>query len=855
MSPTLDRTEPCGLSEAEAAERLRRDGPNEVTTTQGSSVLHALGALLREPLFMLLFSAAAVYTWLGERGDALALMASAVVAAVITVVQRYRTERVLLALHRLSSPRALVLRDGSARRVPSRELVIGDCIVLSEGDRVPADARVVQAHNLRLDESLLTGEAVAVHKFSAADDSPGAVAAMVFANTLVVAGRGQAIVSAVATRTEVGRIGEVMHGLDEAVTPLQRDTAQLARVFGAIGIACSVLLALGYGLIKGQWSEGILRGLTLAMAVLPEEFPLVITVFFALGAWRLASAQVLTRRTGAIEALGAATLLAVDKTGTLTCNRMRLARVAVVDASVEVVGDGDSPSPAALDLARVAALASEPEPFDPMDQACRRWADRSYVLPPQEQLRKRYPLSPERLVVGHAWALDDGWHLAAKGAPEHVLDLCRLVETESSRVVDAARRFAADGLRVLAVATAEHIGDEPPAGLPDVAWTFVGLVAFEDPLRPEVPAAVQDCRRAGIRLLMITGDYPATAAAIARSAGIADEPRVVDGAELAGWSDQEVRAQLPNLHAVARATPLVKLRLVQLLQQDGHVVAMTGDGVNDAPALRAAHIGVAMGQRGSDVAREAASLVLLKDDFGSLVAAIRQGRRIFSNLRQALLYVLAVHVPLVGTALLPLLVGAPPLLLPLHVMFLEFVIDPACSLSFEAEPDRADVMTSPPRAVNEHVLGARQIAHAAIQGLLALAATAAVFAICFAAGASEGVTRGLVVTSIVFMNIALILHNRSASTAAPNRVLWSVVGVTLAAWGTVLAVPMLRALFRIDLPSVSLAAAMLGCVAVSVGLLQLLRHRSRVRDIHAVRRTASRERRDGTDQAAADRQV
>jgi Ca2+-transporting ATPase len=820
---------PAGLSADEAARRLRRDGPNEVRLTQGSSVLRALGALLREPLFLLLFAAAALYLWLGERTDALALLASAVVAAAITVVQKYRTERVLAALRRLSSPRALVLRDGIAQRVASRELVVGDCIVLAEGDRVPADTRIVEAHNLRVDESVLTGEAAPMHKFAAADEAAAAPASMLYANTLVVAGQARAIVTAVATRTEVGRIGVAMQGLDEAETPLQRDTAQLARAFGAAGFAVSLLLVLGYGVLEGRWSDGVLRGLTLAMAVLPEEFPLVITVFLAFGAWRLAKSGVLTRRTGAIEALGAATLLAVDKTGTLTCNRMRLARVATTKAGVVELADDTVPTAPVLELARMAALASEPQPFDPMEQACQTWAARAVEAPPAEQLRRRYPLQPDRLVVGHAWALDDGaFTIAAKGAPEHVFALCDLAPPLRAQLGVTSARLAADGLRVLAVAVGRLDASQPlPESLADAGLRFVGLLAFDDPLRAEVPGAVRDCRRAGIRVLMITGDYAPTAAAVARAAGIAQQPSVIDGAELARWSDETLRARLPSIDVVARATPLAKLRLVQLLQRDGQVVAMTGDGVNDAPALRAAHIGVAMGQRGSDVAREAASLVLLRDDFGSLVAAIRQGRRIFANLRQALLYVLAVHVPLVGASLLPLLLGAPPLLLPLHVMFLEFVIDPACSLAFEAEPGRDDAMAAPPRPVNEHVLGRRQLFDALVQGLIALGASGIAFVACTAAAATEAATRGSVVTSMVLMNVVLILHNRSARAGAPNRVLWIVVGAALAAWGLVLALPPLRALFRVDWPGWPLAGATLAGVALAALLLGLRAARSR----------------------------
>jgi len=805
MEPEKHAAPARGLTADEARRRLRADGPNELRITQGSSVLHALAALAGEPLFVLLFAASAIYFWLGDRTEALALVASAAVAAAITVFQKYRTERVLIALRDLASPRALVLRDGATLRVAARELVRGDCIVLREGDRVPADAQVIESHNLLLDESLLTGESAAVNKFGGA---------ALFANTLVVAGQATASVTATGARTQFGLIGSAIQGLTDATTPLQRDTAQLARWFGTAGGALSLLLVLGYGLIEGQWVEGVLRGLTLAMAILPEEFPLVITVFLALGAWRLARQQVLTRRAGAIEALGAATVLCVDKTGTLTLNRMQMART--------MPADGQTP----LQLAQISLLACEPQPFDPMEQACLRWAlDQGALAPPPEQLRRRYPLREQRLVVGHAW--DDGsdCRIAVKGAPEHVLALCALPAPERDVVLDAVRRIAQDGIRVLAAAGAQ--ADAPPGDLADLTLEFTGLLGFQDPLRPEVPQAVSECHRAGIRILMITGDYPATAAAIARAAGIAAEPRVVSGDELAQWDDAALAQRLRAIDVVARATPMAKLRLVQALQGAGEVVAMTGDGVNDAPALRAAHIGVAMGQRGSDVAREAASLVLLRDDFQSLVAAVRQGRHIFANLRQALLYVLAVHVPMVGVSLLPLALGAPPMLLPLHVMFLEFVIDPACSLVFEAERDGRDAMARPPRAVREHVLGLSHMLAALVQGGLAFGAAAATYALASHAGASEPATRSATVSAIVLMNLALILHNRSADRGlfarlrSPNPVFWAVAGATVVAWGAVLALPSLRALFRLDAPSVAMLGWLLPGVAVAMVALEL----------------------------------
>lgn len=793
-----------GLSSSEAERRLASDGPNELAIGRRSSLLHALRALVFQPLFLLLFAAAAVYTVIGDALEAAGLMASVVVAAGIAVFQDFRTERVLLALRDLSSPRAVVWRDGQARRLASRDVVEGDLLLLHEGDRVPADARVVDAHNLRLDESLLTGEPEAVRKFGGAP---------LFANTLVVAGTARAVVTATGARTQFGLIGGAIQKLDEARSPLQRDTARLARLFGVAGGVLCMLVVFWQGLVRDQWIDGVMRGLTLALAILPEEFPLVITVFLAIGSWRLAQQRVLTRRPGAIEALGATTVLCVDKTGTLTVNRMEMATA--LPQSGVALGE----------LAGTALKACEPRPFDPMERACARWAH-EHGAETQEMTRplQAYPMRPERMVVAYAWAEGDTVQIAAKGAPEHVFDLCGLVGPARDAALAEVQALARTGIRVLAVASA--VTPDAPEDVGGLAFRWLGLLGFRDPLRSEVPDAVAVCRRAGIRILMITGDYPLTARAVAVAAGLAESPRVVGGQDLDDWSDAELVRQLPGIDVVARATPLVKLRLVQALQGAGEVVAMTGDGVNDAPALRAAHIGVAMGERGSDVAREAASLVLLQDDFQSLVAAVRLGRRIFANLRQALLYVLAVHVPMIGMSLLPLVLGAPPMLLPLHVMFLEFVIDPACSLVFEAEADRPDSMCRGPRPPRESVLGVREFLRAMLQGAVAFAAVACAYGLVKMSDHDEDAARTVTVTVILLMNLVLILHNRSRGTAlfrrlaAPNPAFWAVVATALVAWTAVLHVSALRTAFRLAPLSVERLPLVVLPVLVAFALLE-----------------------------------
>ena len=714
---------PQGLSSADAALRLAHDGANELYVPPRNTLTHALFALLREPLFVLLFSAAGLYLLLGDRVEALALMASVGVAAAITIFQSYRTERVLLALRDLSSPRAAVVRDGVLLRIAGRELVAGDLMVIGEGDRIAADATLLGDGALRIDESLLTGESVPVERFAGE---------ALHAATLVVAGQGRALVTATGARTQFGHIGAAMLEITEVTTPMQRDTARLARRFGLAGGALSLTLVLVYGVWHGDWIEALLRGLTLALAILPEEFPLVVTVFMALGAWRLAQQRVLTRRPGAIEALGSATVLCVDKTGTLTHNRMQFTQARSRD---------ESPASWA-ELKRAVAGSVEADSFEPMDQACRTWlAAQDCAESDIGPLHRRYPLRTGQFVVGLARQCGEGgWWLAAKGAPEHVLDLCRVDGGQRREFLAIAQRWAGAGQRVLGVASSAGSPShaELPAGLVGAGLDFRGLIAFADPLREEVPQAVAECRRAGVRILMITGDYPQTAAAIARQAGLAEAPVVVSGDQLESWTDEMLAQQLRSVHVVARATPLAKLRIVQALQRSGEVVAMTGDGVNDAPALRAAHIGVAMGPRGSDVAREAASLVLLQDDFSSLVRALSLGRRVFTNLRQVLLYILAVHVPIIALSLLPMLIGAPQLLMPIHVMFFEFVIDPACSLVFEAERADADAMTRPPRRADEHVMGAGEFGEAARQGLVAVSASLVTFLFAQHLAASPG---------------------------------------------------------------------------------------------------------------------
>jgi Ca2+-transporting ATPase len=792
-----------GLSEEQARARLREEGFNDLPSTDRRTLLAIVADVLREPMFALLLGAGVVYLVLGDISEAVVLLAFATISVSITVIQETRSERVLESLRDIASPRALVIRDGQRRRIPGREVVRGDTIVLLEGDRVPADAVLVAASGLVIDESLLTGESVAVHKV-AMEKPPdmarpgGEGTPFVYSGTLVVHGEGTAIVRATGLRSELGRIGQALGRITPEPPRLQTETRQLVRVFAAFGIAASLLVILLYGLVHGDWLQAVLGGIALGMSMLPEEFPLVLTAFMVMGAWRLSRERVLTRRAAAIEMLGAATVLCTDKTGTLTENRMTIAELRTPDGGWR--RDGDVPGDM-VPLLETAMLASAREPSDPMERAIAELASRA-TLYEGRALVRRYGLQAKLLAMTNVWTDASSGELwaMAKGAPETIGTLCRLDAADLAWLRRAVDEMAREGIRVLGVARASHAGALPESQS-SFAFRFLGLIGFADPLRSNVRDAIDECDSAGVRVVMITGDYPMTARAIAERAGLAHDT-TVDGTELARLDQPALCQRLRSASVFARILPEQKLRIVEALKANGEIVAMTGDGVNDAPALKAAHIGIAMGGRGTDVAREASSIVLLDDDFGSIVRTIRLGRRIYDNLRKASAYIVAVHIPIAGLALLPLLLGLPLMLLPVHIAFLEMVIDPACSIVFEAEPGERDLMRRPPRPAESRLLSMALAGWSLLQGGLALGAVAAVLMAGVARAMPEDELRALMFTTLVLINVSLILVNRSFSSSLlvalrrRNAFLWLLLSVVAAVLTLALTWPPAMALFR-----------------------------------------------------------
>jgi Ca2+-transporting ATPase len=805
-----------GLTATEALDRLKREGPNELPRPDRRSAFRIFSEVVREPMLALLLAGGAAYLLLGDMGEALFLLAFATLSIVITVIQETRTEHVLEAMRVLSAPRALVIRDGARIRIAGREVVRGDTLVLEQGDRVAADAVLVVADDLQSDESLLTGESVPVRKLVAAsidnnleerrpggEDQP-----IVYSGSLTTRGTGLAQVFATGPRSEIGRIGQSLAMLDNEPPRLRRETARIVRLCGVGAGAVTGLVVLLFGLLRGGWIDALLAGIAIGMSMLPEEFPVVLTIFLAMGAWRIAQEGVLTRRAAAIETLGSATVLCTDKTGTLTENHMVVAQLWLASGETVEVQGHNKVDPRFDDLLLTGILASAPVPVDPMEVAIQEAANDIAAIARRRSglsLTHAYGLRPDLLAMSNIWR-DTGngeqCKVSAKGAPEAISALCRLSNPDHVRLTAAVDAMANKGMRVLGVASASTWADGTwPDSQQDHDFSLVGLIGLVDPLRASVPAAVAECHSAGIKVVMITGDYAATARSIATQAGIVDGD-VLTGSELAQLDDLQLAERLKSVAVFARIMPEQKLRIVSAFKADGEVVAMTGDGVNDAPSLKAAHIGIAMGKRGTDVAREASAIVLLDDDFGSIIKAVRLGRRIYDNIRKAMAFIFAVHVPIAGLALLPLLTGLPILFGPIHIALLEMIIDPVCALVFEAEREEANLMTREPRDPNGRLFTIPMIGWSIFQGGLAFAMLATIFLVASHEGLAEEDVRALTFFALVGAILALIFINRSFDTsllhalARGNVALRYVLGSVVAISGFILAIAPIRMLLK-----------------------------------------------------------
>ncbi|MBX7240381.1 MAG: cation-translocating P-type ATPase [Bacteroidia bacterium] len=750
-----------GLNSKEVNEKLNTHGYNELPSAKPKNVLGIAFEVMKEPMFILLISCGVLYMILGDYKEGAILLSTILIIIFITFYQYQKTEKALQALRQLSAPKARAIRDGKEIHIESREIVPDDLLLLREGDRVPADSVVLDSVNLTIDESLLTGESVPVLK----NNTPDEVVANVFSGTMVVSGKGTIRVTDTGSNTQFGKIGTSLRNIEQDETRLQKEMKILIRNLFIIGAVLSIGVVLAYYFTRGNLIQSILNGLSSAMAILPEEFPVVLTVFLALGSWKLSKNNVLTRKPSAIETLGSATVLCTDKTGTITMNKMDVASVYSVKETVDKDGDWINLSEDTQAIILTSLLASQKNSADPMEQAIEALSRKVFPDTPLEYtLIKEYPLSKEQMMMTCVTRENQTkkFSVSAKGAPEVVMDLCRLKEEEKATHKKRLNQMAEKGYRVIAVADSEM----PEAGMPEEKsgfdYRFLGLIGFHDPIRPEVPKAVKECQEAGIKVIMITGDFPVTARSIANEAGIKIIGEIISGEELNDMTDAALKKKIKHVSVFARVIPEQKLRIVQALKSNHEVVAMTGDGVNDAPALKASDIGIAMGKKGTDVARAASSLVLLDDNFASVVGAIRSGRRIFDNLQKAMSYIIAIHIPIVGLSLLPAFMTKLPLLLmPLHIIFMELIIDPVCSVAFESEQEEKSIMNRPPRNPDKKFFGGRKILMSVLQGLMLLSMVIIVYFLSIREGHSDGEIRAITFSALITGNVFLILSSLS----------------------------------------------------------------------------------------------
>lgn len=816
------------LTSSEAKEKLRTEGYNTLPSSKPKNYFSIALGVVKEPMFVLLVACGTLYMVMGDIQEGILLLGFVFVIMGIEFFQQKKTEKALSALKDMASPRALVLRDGVEKRIPGIEVVVGDLIVLQEGDRVPADATVLNSANLLADESLLTGEAVPVRKSEwdgiltnlqpGGDDLP-----FVYSGSMIVQGNGIARVSSTGINTEIGKIGKALESIKEEPTRLKKEMGTLVKKLTIVAAILCVLVIGAYTLTRGSLLNGVLAGITLAMAVLPEEFPVILTVFMALGAWRMSKTKVLTRKPSAIETLGSATVLCTDKTGTLTQNKMTVTAL-FNGKDFQNVETDEEFNPEFHEIIEYGILSSQINPFDPMEKAITGMGD--LYLQGTEHIHrnwkmiKEYPLSKELLAMSRVFSVKDTSDkiIATKGAPEAIFDLCHLQGVKRIQLESAVGKLAEEGLRVIGVAKSKI----SVAGLPDIQhdfhFNFIGLIGLSDPLREHVKQSVSECHHAGIRVIMITGDYPVTAIHIAREIGLENPDICITGQDLQVMTDDELCEKIKKANVFARVVPEQKLKIVNALKKNNEIVAMTGDGINDAPALKSANIGIAMGEKGTDVAREASSLVLMDDNFSSIVGAIRMGRRIFDNLQKAFGYTFAIHVPIAGLSLIPILLGNFPLILwPVHIVFLELIIDPACSIIFEAEKEEINTMNRPPKRIDERFFGIKKILLSCLQGAVILVAALAVYLIGLELGYGAPQVRAMAFITLIVANIMTILTNRSWTEhifkiiATPNKAVLWVAGGAIIFLVMILNIPFFLNLFQFQ--KLELIPVLLCCLA------------------------------------------
>ncbi|MBZ5855966.1 cation-translocating P-type ATPase [Flavihumibacter profundi] len=789
-----------GLNPQEVLSARLKYGQNRIAQKKENAFFRIIRDLGKEPMFLLLLAAAIIYFISGQAPEGIFMGISIVLVATISIYQDARSRNALDALKKLTKPNAYVIREGEKMGIPLEDIVMGDIMIVEEGSSIPADGTIIQSNDFAVNESILTGESFPVIKNETAGNN------LVFQGTTVSGGLALARVQAIGNMTKLAQIGKQMETIKVEKTPLQQQISNFVKKMAAIGIIVFFIVwALNYSSSRNIL-DSLLKALTLAMSILPEEIPVAFTTFMALGAWRLMKMGIIVKQTTTVETLGSASVICIDKTGTITENRMSLAEIYSLDNDQLTHTEQDL-SANMKHIIKTGMWASEPIPFDPMELALHESYGKITEVDerPSFKMVHEYPLSGVPPMMTHIFENGEGKRiLAAKGAPEAIMEVCVLSAEEHLKASAALNALSQKGYRVLAVATAVYEGDQFPATQQEFKFGLQGLIAFYDPPRKNFSRVLQSFYEAGIDVKIITGDNALTTATIARQIGFRGADKSLDGVALMNIPPRELNKTIAATNIFTRMFPEAKLTIVNALKEIGKIVAMTGDGVNDGPALKAAHIGIAMGDKGSEIAKRAASLVLTDDDLEKMATAIAMGRRIYTNLKKAIRYIISIHIPIILTVFIPLALGwvYPNIFTPVHIIFLELIMGPTCSIIYENDPMESNVMQQPPRPMSTTFFNWHEISVSILQGLVITAAALLTYQYAVIYGKDENTTRTMVFLVLISANIFLTLVNRSfyysvfTTAGYANYLVRLIIGITISLVACLLLIPFLTVFFK-----------------------------------------------------------
>lgn len=748
-----------GLTQEQATMAREKFGQNTVEYKKENVFLDSLKRLAQDPMVLLLLGASIIYFISGKVGDAIFLASAIVFQISISLFQENRSKNALENLKDFSQPKCKVIRNGEIVQIFIKDVVMGDSLMVEEGDAIVADGIIVHSNDFSVNESILTGESFAVFKDKSAADK------LIYCGTTVASGLAIVTVSAIGKATKLGKIGSSLESITEEKTPLELQIANFVKYTVIVGAVVFVLVWVLNYWHSQHFLNSLLQSLTIAMSILPEEIPVAFTTFMALGAWRLMKMGIVVKQMKTVETLGSATIICTDKTGTITENKMSLAKLYVFKTN-QIYSPDDELNEQEKELLKLAMFASEPIPFDPMEVALHD----QYSKVSKEDERKHfkmvheYPLSGKPPMMTHVFEDNISRRiLAAKGAPEALVKVSNLSEAEKNQVNEAIKTLTIDGYRVLGVGVSEFGGNNFPANQTELKFEFKGIVAFYDPPKKNIQTVLEHFYKAGIAVKIITGDNTETTTSIAKQIGFHGHEKSITGDELMKLDEKALQTCVTDTNIFTRMFPEAKLKIINALKANNQIVAMTGDGVNDGPALKAAHIGIAMGKKGTEIAKQAASLILLEDDLSKMVDAIAMGRKIYTNLKKAIQYIISIHIPIILTVFIPLALGwlYPNIFSPVHIIFLEIIMGPTCSIIYENEPIEKNTMLLPPKPLTTTFFNWKELSMSILQGLIITVGTLSVYQYSIYNGYNETLTRTMTFTVLVVANIFLTLINRS----------------------------------------------------------------------------------------------